>query len=282
MFDLHRLNPRGAKTRASNPQRASLRRPPKAVLFGVVLAVSAVTISAYADVGQLAARLAKLRAEVEQLSADLSAKSSESNDTLRSLARQRSELELEVRREETRLQKVSAAIAKQKAEIAEQKEKGQQVVPLLSSVVADVRKQVSASMPFRKDERLAALDKIEEQHKSGLLSATRALSRVWGFVEDELRLTRENGLYKQTVTVDGAPRLAEVARLGMVMMFYRTDDDRVGHAVHENGDWSYEEILDDKQKRAVLDLFTTFKKQVRVGYFELPNALPSITEGASK
>jgi hypothetical protein len=251
------------------------------LLGGALLATSAVSISAHADVGQLAARLAKLRAEVEQLSADLAGKTTEANDTLRSLARQRAELELEVRREETRLQKVGAAIAKQRAEIVAQKEKGQKVVPLVSKVLGDVRKQVEESMPFRRDERLSALDKIEEQQKAGLLSATRALSRVWSFVEDELRLTRENGLYKQTVTLEGAPRLAEVARLGMVMMFYRTDDDRVGRAVHQDGQWTYEEVLDEKQKRAVLDLFTTFKKQVRVGYFELPNALPNITEGAS-
>src|SRR5690606_31679360 len=58
--------------RASNSLRArSFRRPLVMLLGAALLATSAISITANADVGQLAARLAKLRAEVEQLSADL-------------------------------------------------------------------------------------------------------------------------------------------------------------------------------------------------------------------
>ena len=249
-----------------------------------VAVISALTsFSASADVSQLAARLATLRGEVEELAKELNTKSAESNDTIRSLARQRSDLELDVRREETRVQKLSVAIAKRRSEIQEEKAKGDKVVPLFTQSLEKVREQVEVSMPFRRSERIAALDKIEEQYKSGLLTASRALSRLWSFVEDEVRLTRESGLYKQTVQVDGEDKLVEVVRVGMVMMFYKTEDDEVGKVVHhDDGTWGYETINDPDQTRSVLDLFTSFKKQVRVGFFEVPNALPPISESASR
>jgi hypothetical protein len=241
------------------------------------------SVSASADVGQLAARLAKLRGEVEQLAKELSTKSTESSDTIRSLARQRSDLELDVRREETRVQKLSVVIAKRRTEIQEEKAKGDKVVPLFTESLQKVREQVQVGMPFRKTERLAALDKIEEQDKSGLLTASRGLSRLWSFVEDEVRLTRESGLYKQTVHVDGEDRLVEVVRIGMVMMFYKTEVDEVGKAVQaDDGSWGYVAINDKAEQRAVLDIFTSFKKQVRIGFFELPNALPPVSEVSAK
>ncbi len=248
------------------------------LFLAVVTAASIASLQATADPSQLAARLAQLRGDVETLAQDLSTKSAESKEAIRSLARQRADLELEVQREETRVQKLSAAIAKRRAEIQAEKEKSDRHVPLYKDAIVKVREYVNTTMPFRRDERLAALDKIDEQYKAGLVTAGRALSRLWSFVEDEFRMTRENGLYKQTVTVDGEERLAEVVRLGMVMMFYKTDDGDTGRAVQRDGQWSFEAINNPDEQRAILDLFSSFKKQIRVGYFELPNALPQLSE----
>jgi hypothetical protein len=239
-------------------------------------AVLIVTTHAVADVEQLAARLAGLRGEVEDLARQLSSKSAESQDQLRALSRQRSELQLEQKREQTRAQKLSAAIAEQRTEIQAEKAKTDRVVPLYKDALRKVREYVKSTMPFRTKERLVALDKIDEQYKAGLITAPRALSRVWSFIEDEFRMTRENGLFKQTVVVDGRESLADVVRLGMVMMFYRTEDDEVGRALFKDGKWTYEPISGPEEQRAVHTLFTSFKKQIRVGYFELPNALPPI------
>lgn len=261
-------------TRSSAPGK--LRRlSVLAMLAGAVIIIST---HAVADVSKLAAKLATLRGEVEQLAQQLSAKSAEGKEQITTLSRQRSDLQLEQQREKTRVQKLSAAIAKRRAEIQAEKAKSDRVVPLYKESLEKVRAYVKTTMPFRRTERLASLDKLDEQYKSGLVTASRALSRLWSFLEDEFRMTRENGLYKQSVMIDGEETLAEVVRLGMVMMFYKTDEGSVGRAVFKDGKWGYESIDDPKQQRAVLDLFTSFKKQIRVGYFELPNALPPITE----
>ncbi len=247
----------------------------------LVLAIgltSVVSHRATADTSELAARLAQLRGEVETLAQELSTKSTESKEAVRSLSRQRADLELELQREETRVQKLAATIAKRRAEIQAQKAKSDRHVPLFKESIVKVRSYVEGTLPFRREERLSALDKLDEQYKAGLLTAGRGLARLWSFVEDEFRMTRENGLYKQTVSVDGEERLAEVVRLGMVMMFYKTEADDTGRAVKRDGKWSFDAVDDPDGQRAILELFSSFKKQIRVGYFELPNALPQLSE----
>jgi hypothetical protein len=225
------------------------------------------------DTSALAARLANLRGEVEQLASQLNAKSTEQRETLRSMSRQRADLELEVTREETRVQKLVSEIAKRRTEIAEKKAKGDRRAPLVDESMSGLRSYVEASLPFRKPERLASLDKIQEQYKTGLLTPSRALQRLWSFVEDEFRLTKESGLYKQTIRVDDEERLAEVIRVGMVMLFYKTEDGKVGKVRGKDGKFDYVSVDDPTQQKLVLELFTSFKKQIRVGFFELPNGL---------
>lgn len=245
------------------------------LVLGLLLALMAATSPAIADgVTVLAQRLTKLRGEVEAAAEKLNSKTAETNDVLRSLARQKADLELEVKREQTRLQKISAAIAKRRSESEAQRAKGDQLVPLFSEALGNARTYVQGTLPFRTKERLVALDKIEEQYKAGLLTPARALSRVWSFVEDEFRMTRESGLYQQTLAVDGQEILADVIRVGMVMMYFKSADDNVyGKATKRDGKWSFVVIDGTEDRKLVSKLFESFKKQIRVGYFELPDAL---------
>jgi Protein of unknown function (DUF3450) len=222
------------------------------------------------DLSSMAKRLADLRGEVEGLSDQLAAQKSDQQEQVRSLARQKAELELEVQREDTRAQKLRQAVATQKAATAAQESASASLGPTFQAQLAAARAYVSESMPFRRKERSAELDKIEEQVKSGILAPQRALNRLWGFIEDELRMTRESGMFSQPVMVDGKEQLADVIRLGMVAMYYRTADEAYGVSSFEGGQWSFKSIDGDAQKKQVRTLFETFKKQIRVGYFELP------------
>jgi hypothetical protein len=227
------------------------------------------------EIAGLAKRLAELRGEVETLSDQLSSRKDEVQEQLRSLGRQKTELELEIQREDTRVSKLRQAVAQKRSETEALKSSNQSLGPAFEKHLATVRSYVQTSLPFRSKERMAELDKIEEQFKTGLLAPQRALNRLWSFVEDELRMTRESGLFSQPVTVDGKEHLAEVVRIGMMMMYYRTPSDEFGSTTLQNGSWSFVAIEGDDSRKHVRGLFETFKKQIRVGYFELPNALPS-------
>jgi len=249
------------------------------LLAGSLLVLSAaVTGPALADdVIQLGRRLAQLRGEVESLSAELARHETEHRDRMRSFARQKAELEAELKREQMRLQRIKHETQQKKAETAEREERTESLLPIFQASVKGLREYIQTALPFRASERLAEIDRIVEQRRAGLLTTERALARLWSFVEDEVRLTRESGLHRQTVVIDGNEQLVDVVRLGMVMLFFRTSDDAVGYAVKKGDAWTTRTLQDPGDRKRVLQLFDNFKKQIRVGYFEMPNALPEPT-----
>jgi hypothetical protein len=266
-------------SRAAPPASTrALTRSPLALGLALGLAGSGLwTPLAHADeVSNLATRLAELRSEVESLSDQLAAHKNDQQEQVRSFGRQKSELELEIQREHTRVEKLRQAISQKRTATNQQKAENQSLGPAFEKQLASVRGYVQGTLPFRIKERLSELDKIEEQFKSGLLPPQRALNRLWGFVEDELRMTRESGLFSQPVEVAGKEQLADVIRVGMVTMYYRTPEGDVGHSVNGGDAWTFQPIQDEAGQKQVRELFETFKKQIRVGYFELPNALPTV------
>ncbi len=254
---------------------------PKRLTITLAGAIALFAVPVFADqLADMATRLAKLRGEVETLSSELASESADGRDQLRSLARQKGDLELEIKKEQTRVAKLRLAIsAKRKAVDAAKQEDGE-MAPLFEKKLEAVREYVGGTLPFRTSDRLSELDKIEEQYKSGLLSAPKAVGRLWAFIEDELRLCRENGLYQQTIVVDGESQLADVIRVGMVTLYFKVGENTVGKAVQKDGKWSYVRLNDPAEQKAVIELFQSFKKQIRAGYFSIPNALPAIQGGA--
>ncbi len=227
---------------------------------------------------KLAERLAGLRAEVEQLSEELTEAKTQTRNELQALARQKSDLQVELDRETVRVQKLRAQLDKKKEKLAETSEAGKDLQPVYEVGMAGMRKYVETSMPFRRVERLGELDKIEEQRRSGVLTYPRALNRLWSFIEDELRMTRENAAFQQTISVEGEEQLADVVRVGMVMLFFETNDGTVGYTQKTDSGWQFVRTSDGDEKKQIRALFDSFKKQIRVGLFVLPAAMPAVVK----
>lgn len=265
--------------------RAKPLRAFPSIIAGVSLAglIAFASAPAWADAMQeFAQRLATLRGEVETLSSELSAATSEGRDELRSLARQKAELELELKKEETRVAKLAVAVGQKRRAIAADEDRDAELGPLFELNLERVRAYVRQSLPFRTQERLAELTKLKKQLDSGLLSPPRALSRLWTFVEDEFRLARENGLYQQTIVVDGQEQLADVVRVGTVMLFFKTREGEVGHVVRQGETYVFQPSTEPADQKQILTLFDSFRKQIRAGYFRLPNALAAAEQGSSE
>ena len=241
----------------------------------LLLAISAVLPApASADeTTTLAKSLAKLRSEVETLSEQLGRKKTDAQGELQTFSRQKAEMSLELDREHMRLQKLRMAIAEKHKVVESQEAKSKALSPIFASTAGRVRSYIEQSLPFRTDERLAELKTIEEQVRTGLLPTQKGLERLWSLIEDELRMTRESGLYRQTVKLGADEHLADVVRVGMVMLFFRLSDGSVGAVRREKNAWTFKALQGQKQVEQVQALFDSFKKQVRVGYFDLPNML---------
>lgn len=227
---------------------------------------------ARADESDQARRLAELRAEVENLAAEIEQVKEEARGELRSIELQKTDLEARIRQEEVRVKELERLMARQKEALESEKIAGEVLTPVLLGALGDIRASIRATLPYRTEDRLVEVDKLETQIQDGSLTPQRATTRVWQLIEDELRLTRENILDEQVAALPDGEALVQVARIGMVMMFWRADDGTIGTVTGTPGSWSYV-ALSGSDATQVEALFDALEKQVRVGYFQLPNHL---------
>ena len=253
------------------------------VLIPVLATLWATTGALSAPPSDLASDLARLRTDVEALHAELELERESQRSELRTLAQQKAEVEAELRRAERRTAKLTQAYDKLKEDADAASATRASFGPTWERCAAIVKQLLGQSLPFKKAERIGGVDTLLSQVKEGKLAAPTALARLWGVVEDELRLSRETGLYRQTIELDGQRVLADVVKVGMVMLFFQTADGRVGKAVGAGERFRYE-LFDTSspesaaEAQGVVALFDAMKKGIKTGFFELPNILISLSQ----
>jgi len=96
---------------------------------------------------------------------------------------------------------------------------------------------------------------------------------IWASYDDVIRMTKEIGQFKQEIKVDGEIKLAKIVKLGSIMMYFATPDDKVGFVVRDGDGYSYKVVTEKESVKKIVELFDALKKQIRTGYFSLPNSL---------
>lgn len=233
------------------------------------------------DYAEQAEQLAALRADLERLGADLETERELQRSRLHALQSQREELKLQLRQEETRLGALRRAQAEEKERLAAREQELTRMQPAVVAALDQLGAWVRSSLPFRLEERLADLDETRRRLVAGRLDPPAAASRLWQFVEDELSLCQQSGVFRQVIEIDGREQLVDVARLGMVALFYRTVDGAVGRAVPTAEGFRFEALADPKDARSVTALFDSMERGVRQGHFELPLPRAGLVGGAS-
>jgi hypothetical protein len=219
-----------------------------------------------------ATELAHLRREVETMQTDLLLRKEDLRNRLKAAEAQRMEIEVQIRREELRLAQVENEAAARRAELQAHSNVESTLSPALRDAVAGLRAAVVGGLPFHTTDRLKELDAITEQLDGGLITPEAGVARLWAFTEDEIRLARENGLDRQTVQLPDGEVLADVARLGMVALYFRSDGGIVGSAVHTPNGWTWKVFESRADVLAVSELFDKMRHGVRTGAFVLPDA----------
>jgi hypothetical protein len=223
-----------------------------------------------------AAELAKLRREVETASHDLLLRKEDLRNQLKAIEAQKLEIEVQIRREELRLAQLHGEAESRRTELMAHQTGGSTLTPALLEAIAHIRGLVAAGLPFHQVDRLAELDTLREQLERGLVTPEAGVARLWAFTEDELRLARENGLDRQVVPLESGEVLADVVRIGMVALYFRTDGDVVGSAVREDSGWRWVVFDSREDQLGVLELMEKMKHGVRTGSFTLPNPAPGV------
>jgi hypothetical protein len=251
-----------------------------AILWGglAVLAPTALRAQSAADSlpetpSALAARVAEKRSQVESLSSRLELAKTEYNEQLRSLAAQRSDLEAQINRERLRLAQTRQDLERLQEQVRQARNRGEELKPVLARTLAGLRALIQAGLPFQTESRLAEVERLERTLAEGSLAPDGVLARLWNQIETEFRLAAESGIYRQTIEVGGERQLAEVARLGTALLYFRTFDGRSGYAVPAAAGWSYQLARDRQEQLEVSNLFDLLRRNLREGYFELPNPM---------
>ncbi len=219
---------------------------------------------------QMAQKLAELRAEVDSLQQALDQAKGDHRQKLEALGAQIAQLEAEKRRQELALEKLQSELQALRQKAPSTQTTDSELVNPLEQGVAGLRRYIATSLPFKHAERLEALSQLEAKLRAGAAPPKKLVSELWALVEDELRLTRENGLYQQIIPLEGASTLVEIAKLGMVMLFFKTPDGRYGLTRHEGDGWHYETVSQADDQERIANLMESLRKQIRQGYFELP------------
>ena len=213
--------------------------------------------------------LMKLRSQTELFHTRMEDEKDSYQTTMKSLALQKNDLDAQINRKITFLKELQQDSKKLQALIKKRSQEDNTLKPLLVEALKNLKEHIKASIAFKTSERLGDLAQLEDQIKAELITPQKALARLWSSYEDTLRLTKENGIFKQVIKLNNEDLLVEVAKIGMMMIFFKTPDDRVGYLK----DGYYVETIDETERVEVLALFDAIKKQIRTGFFSLPNTL---------
>jgi hypothetical protein len=229
------------------------------------------------DPARVAKRLAALRAETSRLDDELRAMRAESLAELRGLAEQKAALSARLASEQGRLAEAQTQIDAARAQDAQRVTKAEQVHAMVAQALLEIRAAVADTLPFRRPERLAALDDLSAALAGGRLSAVEVAARLWRFAEDELRLTAEIAETTAPITVaDGEVRLLRALRVGMLMLYTLDSKGEFGALLRTDGVWRWRAVADVAIAAELNRLFADRAHKLHTGVYRLP--IPTLAE----
>ncbi|MEZ5471247.1 MAG: DUF3450 family protein [Marinicella sp.] len=213
--------------------------------------------------------LIALRGQVEDLQAELQILKAEHTQSMTYLNTRKTELEANIDRKQLQIKQSQAEVVELQEKIKTLGLDSEQMIPDVLTLAKDIEQAITTGIPFKPTERKAVIESIVRDLEGRKITSQHAINRLWAFLEDEMRLARENAIYSQTIELNGEQVLVDVAKLGTVLMYFKTRDDRYGQAINDRG-WQFKLFDEEKDSQAVALLFDSLKKQIRQGYFTLP------------
>lgn len=221
--------------------------------------------------------LIEKRAELDALYDELDHLKDDYNARVSSLTVYRADLEVRLQQEELKHRRLSEELAGLLDKASEDTTETGQLTSGLMTIIDQSAKRVSAGIPFHIDERLAELEDLKASLENGDMTPVEGATNLWNFLASELALSRESGIYRQAITLDGHSMLADIARLGLVFLYFRTYDDRYGYARFDEGEYVYTLAASREEERQIRNLFDSLERNIHTGFFELP--IPALPEG---
>lgn len=223
------------------------------------------------EVSNIAKELVKRRSKIDSLSTRIALKKSELQDKSRSFRQEKVSKDRRLQLLERQIKEVDDQIAKVKQEFDDKKNLRAKNKPVAIELANRLDQYLAKTIPFKRAERRNEVKNIRQAIERGEIEAEQGLARLWSALEDEFRLTREVGLYRQKIELGGESELVDVIKLGMVLVYFKTLDGRVGMAASKGQAWTYTLVEEKSAQKQILILFESIQKRVRQGFFKVPN-----------
>ncbi|WP_244505805.1 DUF3450 family protein [Nitrosomonas communis] len=178
----------------------------------------------------LAKALAKIRGEVETLQTQLDTEKEKHGSRISALNSQLADLSVEERRQKMSIEKLQHSIEKMTGDAKKAEQSGENLKPVLLAILKDYKQYIQTGFPFKTEDRIKAVENLENNVVNQTIDPNKAINQAWSLIEDEIRLSKENGIYQQTISLSGEKMLVDIAKLGTVFLFFQTRDNRVGMA----------------------------------------------------
>jgi hypothetical protein len=241
--------------------------------FAVLMALAAPAFGQDETDENMAQSIMALRADIEALYTQIDDSKERYKAQMKTLDLEAADLEVQISRKNTDINLANLELDKIKEKIADASGQNVDLGPLLANAFDALEESIKNGFPFKTEERLADLGKIRDDVDANLISQERALALLWASYEDNIRLTKEIGLFKQNIILEGKRVLATIAKIGTVMLYFDTPDGQVGYAAKKGAEYTFVAVDDQTEKDQIVALFDSLNKQIRTGYFTLPNVL---------
>ena len=244
-------------------------------MFVLISLLLVATQSLYANTNTkaLSTKVIELRKEVELLNDEYKTEREKVLNELKSLSIQKAELASNIRNEEIRKKQLIEKIDKLKKDIGQSSIESKELEPVIEKTLAELEAWVEGSLPFKQSERLATIKTLKDRIAKKEVSIIKAANQLFALIEDEKRLGRETSLHRQTIPVNGKMQLAEVVKVGMLLMYFKTEKGDVGLVTKGSQGWVYSPFVSEAKQTQTIAFFESLKKQIRQGYFELPTSI---------
>ncbi len=244
-------------------------------MYVILLLSTLMTFPVFAkpDTQSLSKKVIELRKEVELLNDEYKTEREKVLSELKALSIQKAELASNIRNEEIRRKQLVDKVAKLKKEINDSSIESDELSPVITQTISELKIWVKSSLPFKQKERLDSLQALEQRLEKKEVSVIKAANELWALIEDEKRLAQETSVHKQSIPIGEKMHLAEVVKVGMMFLYFKAENGQLGMAQKEAETWVYKPFQNQEKQKQTLAFFESLKKQIRQGYFELPTEI---------
>ena len=144
----------------------------------------------------------------------------------------------------------------------------QGVVPLMTEMIATLRRFIELDMPFLQNERFDRLARLENNMERSDLTVSEKYRQIMEAFQVEVSYGRNIEAYAGTLSIDGVDRKVDLLRVGRVLLAYQTlDRSESGFWDKTSGQWA---ALDDSYRREIADGLRIARRQMAPRLLELP------------